>query len=140
TAGPPDQAQPTAGEPDHAQPAPEQPETPPAAAPAPPPAFPPPPPAAAPAPVASLAAAGTVPVRFQLAYRPFAAEENEPSWSLFVYLDGRLLTGSKPAMISLTTRSWELDRGLSPGHHVIRLVQERHERRFGSDRWQHASR
>jgi hypothetical protein len=100
----------------------------------------PPPPAPAAALVPAAAAAGTVPVRFQLAYRPFAAEEDAPSWSLFVYLDGRLLTGSKPAMVSLTTRSWELDRSLPAGHHVIRLVQERHERRFGSDRWQHASR
>lgn len=105
------------------------------------PVAPPPPMATPPAPVASAPAAPeTVPVRFQLSYRPFTSEEDAPSWSLFVYLDGRLLTWSKPAMISLTARSWELDRGLPPGRHVIRLVQERHERRLGGDRWSHATR
>jgi len=97
--------------------------------------------APAPPPPASAAVpAGIVPVRFDLAYRPFAAEEDAPSWSLFVYLDGRLLTGAKPAMISLTARNWQLDRGLFPGRHVIRLVQERHERRFGGGAWLHAAR
>ena len=110
---------------------------------APAPIAPPAPPTAAspPAPAASAPAASeTVPVRFQLSYRPFTSEEDAPSWSLFVYLDGRLLTWAKPAMISLTARSWELDRGLPPGRHVIRLVQERHERRLGGDRWSHAAR
>jgi len=96
-------------------------------------------PPSSPAPV--VAVPGAVPVRFDLVYRHFAAEEDAPSWTLFVYLDGRLLTGSKPAMISLTARSGQLDRGLSPGHHVIRLVQERHERRFGGGGgWLHAAR
>jgi len=117
------------------------PETPPARPAAAPEAAPRPAPAPAPAPPPPAAVpAGTVPVRFDLAYRPFAAEEDAPSWSLFVYLDGRLLTGAKPAMISLTARNWQLDRGLSPGRHVIRLVQERHERRFGGGAWLHAAR
>jgi hypothetical protein len=111
---------------------------PPAAAPVPPTPQPAPAPTPAPAPAAS--AGGGIPVRFHLTYRPFTAEEDAPSWNLFVYLDGRLLTGAKPAMISLTTRSWDLDRSLPAGHHVIRLVQERHERHLGGERWLHVAR
>ncbi len=103
-------------------------------------AAPAPSPASPLAPAPAPAAPGGIPVRFHLAYRPFTEEEDAPSWNLFVYLDGRLLTGAKPAMISLTTRAWDLDRSLPAGHHVIRLVQERHERRLGGDRWLHASR
>jgi hypothetical protein len=108
------------------------------ATPAPEPPAAPVPASAAPAPAQALAAG--IPVRFQLGYRPFTSDENAPSWSLFVYLDGRLLTWGRPAAISLTTRSWGLDRTLPAGHHVIRLVQERHERKFGSDGWVHAAR
>jgi hypothetical protein len=112
--------------------------------PAPPPPVPaapavPPPPAAVPAPVGAAPAASGIPVRFQIGYRPFAADENAPSWNLFVYLDGRFLAWEKPSTISITTRAEGFDRTLPAGHHVIRLVQERHERRHGSG-WLHAAR
>ncbi len=132
-----------------------------AATPAPPAASPPPtaaePPAAsapappaAPVPAASAAAitanaasppaaSGGVPVRFEIGYRPFSSDESAPVWDLFVYLDGRFLTWLKPAAISLTTRTASFDRSLAAGHHVIRLVQERHTRRSGRS-WVHEAR
>jgi hypothetical protein len=120
-----------------------------AAAPALPAASPPPtaaePPAAsAPAPSAAPvptppAASGGVPVRFEIGYRPFTTDESAPVWDLFVYLDGRFLTWIKPAAISLTARTASFDRSLAAGHHVIRLVQERHTRRSGRS-WVHEAR
>jgi len=112
--------------------------------PAPPPhalAAPAAPPPTAPAPAAATAApaASGIPVRFQIGYRPFAADENAPSWNLFVYLDGRFLAWEKPSTISITTRAEGFDRALPAGHHVLRLVQERHERRHGGG-WLHAAR
>ncbi len=104
--------------------------------------------APAPAAVVGSVSAG-IPVRFQLSYRPLsgdaaaaaggADDDATPGWDLFVYVDGRLLTWAQPAMISLTARTWSFDRTLSAGRHVVRLVQERHERRFG-DHWTHAAR
>ncbi|HEY8020635.1 MAG TPA: hypothetical protein VIH93_06025, partial [Thermoanaerobaculia bacterium] len=112
--------------------------------PAPPPPVPaapavPPPPAPVPAAATATPASSGIPVRFQIGYRPFAADENAPSWSLFVYLDGRFLAWEKPSTISLTTRAEGFDRALPAGHHVVRLVQERHERRHGGG-WLHAAR
>jgi len=103
---------------------------------APPPA--PAPPSATPTAAPATAADGAVPVRFQLGYRPFTDDESAPRWNLFVYLDGTLLTWARPSPISLTTRSLGFDRSLPAGHHVIRLVQERHEKRFGA--WVHEAR
>jgi hypothetical protein len=88
------------------------------------------PPVAAPAPAAGAAAAavgGPVNVQVAVTYRPVFAEYEEP-WSLYVYVDGRLLTvvDPGPAMLPLPARKFE--RLLEPGKHVLRVTQERHRR------------
>ncbi len=92
-----------------------------------PPSSPPPAPAAPPVGAAAAAAGGPVNVQVAVTYRPVFAEYEEP-WSLYVYVDGRLLTvvDPGPAMLPLPAKKFE--RLLEPGKHVLRVTQERHRR------------
>ncbi|MCB1057082.1 MAG: hypothetical protein KDD11_16390, partial [Acidobacteria bacterium] len=87
--------------------------------------------AVAPAPASSTAdegdvAAGAAQVRFEIGYRPVAGEDEE-SWDLYLYLDGSLLAWVPPAG-PLGGEPVTFQRTLAPGRHVVRALQERHER------------
>ncbi|HEV3455570.1 MAG TPA: hypothetical protein VHG32_03380 [Thermoanaerobaculia bacterium] len=105
------------------------------------------PPAAGTAPVAPApavpAAVAAAPghaasMHWRIAYHPnFGADDER--WDLYVYLDGRYLAAIKSPVVSLLDPPVEFDRSLAPGHHVLRVVEERHLRKFGRDGWTHAA-
>jgi len=82
------------------------------------------------------------PVRFQVSYSPQVIEYQETPWDLFVYVDGRpLVRADGWAAHSKNHRDWQtIEVALSPGRHVIRLLQEQHQlksKRKGT--WSHAA-
>jgi hypothetical protein len=85
---------------------------------------------------------GAVPVDFSIRYRPYRdseADEDE-QWHLFVYLDGLPLAWSDGKnRLSRSKRTVEVHTEVAAGRHVVRLVQERHQRR-GRDAWRHEAR
>ncbi len=83
------------------------------------------------------AAAGEVPVHFQLSYRP-EVEEDDEEWGFYVYLDGEPLS-CVPAATLLNAEPLSFRRDLTPGRHVLRVAQEQHEKRRRG-RWSHAAR
>jgi hypothetical protein len=92
------------------------------------PPAPPPPPAPA---------DGRVEVRFALSYQPRFDVDEEP-WDLFVYLDGEPLALVPRIKLFGRDEPLHLTRRLAPGHHVLRLAQERHRQdRHG---WTHQAR
>jgi hypothetical protein len=99
-------------------------------------------PAAAPAPAVPAAVAAApghaANMHWRIAYHPnFGADDER--WDLYVYLDGRYLAAVKSPIVSLLDPPVEFDRSLAPGHHVLRVVEERHLRKFGRDGWTHAA-
>lgn len=110
---------------------------PPAPRPVTPVADPAPEPTAAAPPPPPLPDDGTIPIYFEMSYVP-RFEEGEDEWELYVYLDGKPLT-FVPAGSILGSNTLKFRDFLPPGRHVLRVAQERHERR-GRDRWFHAAR
>ena len=86
---------------------------------------------------ATTASDGTVPVHFEMTYLP-NFDEDEDEWLLYAYIDGEPLT-YVPAGSVLGTKRLRFRHYLAPGKHVLRVTQERHEKRWG-DRWFHAAR
>jgi len=78
-----------------------------------------------------------LPVTFKLSYLA-QFEAPDPTWDLFVYLDGEPLSYLTTASIENRAESREFVRHLSPGRHVLRVAQERHNKWRG--RWEHESR
>ncbi len=101
-------------------------------------------PSAPPAPRAEVAVAeatnGEPVVDFSFLYSP-TFDEGEAEWDLFVYLDGIPLTyvpASSSGLLDGSSDRLTFSRRVAPGKHVIRLVQERHQRQGG--RWRHQAR
>jgi hypothetical protein len=122
--------------------APELPAGPAAASAAPPAQAPPAPaPAATPAPAVPSAAASpgrAASMHWRIAYHPnFGADDER--WDLYVYLDGRYLAAVKSPAVSFLDPPVQFDRNLAPGHHVLRVTEERHLRKLGRDGWTHAA-
>ncbi|MEM7355806.1 MAG: hypothetical protein AAF657_33630, partial [Acidobacteriota bacterium] len=100
---------------------------------------------AAPAPAATAtpealagpSADGEVPVRFEMSYRP-DLDEDDDEWGLYVYINGEPLTYVESSNL-LDSSKLSFRRFLEPGQHVLRVTQERHEKRWG-DKWLHAAR
>jgi hypothetical protein len=90
--------------------------------------------------VASRAATpGAAPVHWRIAYHPNFGPDDE-RWDLYVYLDGHYLAWVKSPVVSLFDPPVEFDRPLAPGHHVLRVVEERHLRNLGRSGWSHEAR
>jgi hypothetical protein len=90
------------------------------------------------------AAAATAPpgraatMHWRIAYHPnFGADDER--WDLYVYLDGRYLAAVKSPIVSFVDPPLQFDSNLAPGHHVLRVVEERHLRKLGRDGWTHAA-
>ena len=96
---------------------------PPITAPAPPPAAAPTMAPAAPAP-RPASGAGGVTVHYSINYKPVFLEDEE-RYGLSVYVDGKLLTYVQPAMAVLLQATRNFDGELTPGRHVLRVVQDR---------------
>jgi hypothetical protein len=80
---------------------------------------------------------GRVEVRFALSYQPHVDVDEEP-WDLFAYLDGEPLALVPRIKLFSRDEPLHLTRRLAPGHHVLRLAQERHRQdRHG---WSHQAR
>lgn len=99
---------------------------------------------AASAPVAAEAAGRGAPghaanVHWRIAYHPNFGPDDE-RWDLYVYLDGRYLARVKSPVVSLLDPPLEFDRALAAGHHVLRVMEERHLHNFGRNGWSHAAR
>jgi hypothetical protein len=99
-----------------------------------------PPTGASPAAVEGQAAPGhAASFHWSVAYHPdFGADDER--WDLYVYLDGRYLAWVKSPIVSLIDPPLHFDRSLPPGHHVVRVVEERHLRRLGGSSWTHEAR
>ncbi|MEM9593717.1 MAG: hypothetical protein AAGD06_05615 [Acidobacteriota bacterium] len=69
---------------------------------------------------------GEVPVQFSMSYVPHFFED-EPTWDLYVYLDGRPLTYVGDSSV-IDVNTLEFRQYLVPGRHVLRVTQERHVR------------
>ena len=98
-----------------------------------PPAVPPPPPAAVPPPPAtgSSTTSSTAPatVRFRLTYDPDVDPDAlEPPIGLYLYLDGRPLAWSDGRSFNPGGQGLAFEERLTPGRHVLRVLQERHEK------------
>ncbi|HYL05997.1 MAG TPA: hypothetical protein VE075_08145 [Thermoanaerobaculia bacterium] len=77
-------------------------------------------------------------MHWRIAYHPnFGADDER--WDLYVYLDGRYLAAVKSPTVSFLDPPLEFDRSLAPGHHVLRVAEERHLHKFGRDGWTHAA-
>jgi hypothetical protein len=74
-----------------------------------------------------------------IAYRPHFEADDE-RWDLYVYLDGRYLAWIKSPLVSFVDPPLEFERSLAPGRHVLRVVEERHLRKFGRAGWTHEAR
>jgi len=91
--------------------------------------------------VGPLADGSGVGVAFELSYAP-RFEDGEPTWDLYVYLDGRPLSYVPATAASVLAELAEplvFERRIAPGTHTLRVSQERHGRR-GSDAWRHQAR
>ncbi|MBV8201994.1 MAG: hypothetical protein JOZ15_15350, partial [Acidobacteria bacterium] len=75
---------------------------------------------------------------FRIAYHPYFGADDE-RWDLYVYLDGRYLAAVKSPVVSFLDPPVEFDRNLAPGHHVLRVAEERHLRKLGREGWTHAA-
>jgi hypothetical protein len=95
------------------------------------------------APAGAAAAAGlsgrAANLHWRIAYHPNFGPDDE-RWDLYVYLDGRYLAWVKSPVVSLLDPPIEFDRSLAPGHHVLRVVEERHLHNFGRSGWSHQAR
>jgi hypothetical protein len=96
------------------------------------------------APALAAAAGGGSPghaarVHWRIAYHPNFGPDDE-RWDLYVYLDGRYLAWVKSPVVSLLDPPVEFDRSLAPGHHVLRVVEERHLHNFAREGWSHEAR
>lgn len=94
---------------------------------------------AAPAPAPAAAAAPpdhAASVHWRIAYHPNYGADDE-RWDLYVYLDGSYLAAVKAPTVSFLDPPLELDRSLTPGHHVLRVAIERHLRKLGRSGWTH---
>jgi hypothetical protein len=78
-------------------------------------------------------------VHWRIAYHPNFGPDDE-RWDLYVYLDGRYLARVKAPVVSLLDPPLEFDRALAAGHHVLRVMEERHLHNFGRSGWSHAAR
>jgi hypothetical protein len=56
-------------------------------------------------------------------------------WDLFVYLDGRYLAWVKAPLVSFLQKPLEFEAVVAPGHHLVRLMEERHVRKPGTNDW-----
>ena len=75
-------------------------------------------------------------MHWRIAYHPNYGPDDE-RWDLYVYLDGRYLAAVKSPMVSFLDPPVEFDRSVAPGHHVLRVVEERHLQKFGRSGWTH---
>ena len=93
----------------------------------------------APAPTSGVmgSVSGGLPVTFKLSYLA-RFEAPDPTWDLYVYLDGQPLAYLTTASIENRAETRELVRSLPSGRHVLRVAQERHNKWRG--RWEHESR
>ena len=92
-------------------------------------------------PAARPAAGGTAEVRVVLLYAPRFDEDEEETWDLFAYLDGRPLSyvpASADPLGLAAGKPLELELELPAGRHELRVLLERHWQRRG--RWRHAAR
>jgi hypothetical protein len=78
-------------------------------------------------------------VHWRISYHPNFGPDDE-RWDLYVYLDGHYLAWVKSPIVSLFDPPVEFDRPLAPGHHVLRVVEERHLRNLGRSGWSHEAR
>jgi hypothetical protein len=78
-------------------------------------------------------------LHWTIAYSPNFAEDDE-AWDLYIYLDGRYLVWVKAPLVSFMGRPREFDHAVSPGHHVLRLIEERHERKPDGSGWSNEAR
>jgi hypothetical protein len=74
------------------------------------------------------------PFHWVVSYHPNFLEDDE-RWDLYVYLDGRYLAWAKTPLVSFLEKPLEFDRKLPPGHHVLRLFEERHVRKPNTNEW-----
>jgi len=80
---------------------------------------------------------GGIPVDVSIRYRPYRDPEGEvdEQWHLFAYLDGRPLAWSDGKnWLSTQRQTVDVVPRVSPGTHVVRLLQERHRRVGGGGR------
>lgn len=75
------------------------------------------------------------PFHWVIAYHPNFLEDDE-RWDLYVYLDARYLAWAKTPLVSFLEKPLEFDRKLPPGHHVLRLFEERHVRKPNTNEWE----
>lgn len=66
--------------------------------------------------------------------------EDDVRWDLFLYLDGHYLAWVKAPLVSFLDKPLEFDASLAPGHHVLRLVEERHVRKPNTNEWDNQAR
>jgi hypothetical protein len=79
------------------------------------------------------------PLHWTIEYHPNFAQD-DVAWDLYVYLDGHYLAWVKAPLVSFLDKPLEFDRSLAPGHHVLRLVEERHERKADNTGWSNEAR
>jgi len=85
---------------------------------------------------------GEIPVEFSVRYRGYREPETEEDeqWLLFVYVDGRPVVWSDGRnWLDRTLRTVNVERLLSTGPHVLRVIQERHWQE-GKKGWHHEAR
>jgi hypothetical protein len=88
-----------------------------------------------------LLAAGPhgAPFHWTISYHPNFLEDDE-RWDLYIYLDGRYLAWAKTPVVSFLQKPLEFDRKLPPGHHLLRLFEERHVRKPNTNEWENQAR
>jgi hypothetical protein len=89
----------------------------------------------------ALLAAGPhgAPFHWTISYHPNFLEDDE-RWDLYIYLDGRYLAWAKTPLVSFLEKPLEFDRKLPPGHHLLRLFEERHVRKPNTNEWENQAR
>ncbi len=71
---------------------------------------------------------GTVPVRFEIAYRPLRDDTESDPWELYVYLDGHPLAWSPGNRLFSGGPGLRFVQRVPPGPHVLAVLEERHHR------------
>jgi hypothetical protein len=85
------------------------------------------------------AGAGAASFHWSIQYLPnFLADDVR--WDLYVYLDGRYMAWVKTPLVSFLDKPLEFDYSLAPGHHVLRLIEERHVRKPNTNEWDNQAR
>jgi hypothetical protein len=65
---------------------------------------------------------------------------DDERWDLFVYLDGRYLAWVKAPVVSFLQKPLEFEASVAPGHHLVRLMEERHVRKPNTNDWDNQAR